>query len=74
VWNLNAVLAATFATYFYRDILPLATYDEQPLDVGEGWILWAKMVVLVVTAVGIPLLMPRQYIPVDPQVCSAIRP
>jgi hypothetical protein len=68
VWNLNTVLLATLATYLYRDILPLATFDEQPLDIEEGRLLWARIVILAGTAIFIPLLMPRQYIPVDDQV------
>ena len=67
----NFVLFIALAVYVYRDIWPLATYTENPVDRSEGTILWAKLVVLFTTAVIIPLVVPRQYIPVDPKVNSA---
>ncbi|KAF7368478.1 Multidrug resistance-associated ABC transporter protein [Mycena venus] len=45
---------------------PLATFTGVPADLGEGWRLWAKIVLLSITAVIIPLFTPRQYVPVDP--------
>ncbi|KAJ7045853.1 hypothetical protein C8F04DRAFT_1066426 [Mycena alexandri] len=67
VQHLNALLLCTFGVYFYRDIFPLATYRLAPLDLAEGRILWAKIVVLFTVSGAIPLLVPRQYIPVDPK-------
>ena len=64
----NFVLFVTFAVYFYRDIWPLATYTEKPIDVSKDTLLWTKVIVLFGTAVVIPLLVPRQYVPVDPKV------
>jgi hypothetical protein len=63
----NFVLFAAFATYIYRDVWPLATFTEQPLDL-IGPLLYAKMSILTLTAVLIPLCVPRRYIPVDPEV------
>ncbi|KAL0565845.1 hypothetical protein V5O48_016172 [Marasmius crinis-equi] len=65
--HLNFVLFATFVVYFYRDIYPLATYAEPPEDLHEGWILWARIAVLGVASVLIPLFIPREYVPVDPK-------
>ncbi|KAG6827484.1 hypothetical protein H0H92_011587 [Tricholoma furcatifolium] len=65
--HINILLLSTFGVYFYRDIFPLATYTLSPLDASEGAILWAKICLLVVISVAIPLLVPRQYIPVDPK-------
>jgi hypothetical protein len=65
--HINFVLFAAFATYIYRDVWPLATFTEQPLDV-IGPLLYAKMSLLTMTAVLIPLFVPRMYIPVDPEV------
>ncbi|KAJ7657332.1 ABC transporter transmembrane region-domain-containing protein [Mycena polygramma] len=48
------------------DLLPLATFTGVPADLDEGPTLWAKIAVLLITAVMIPLFTPRQYIPVDP--------
>ncbi|KAF4617299.1 hypothetical protein D9613_006273 [Agrocybe pediades] len=61
------VLLIVFGVYAYRDIWPLATYDRIPVDSSEGNILYAKLVALTVTAVLVPLFIPREYIPVDPQ-------
>lgn len=63
----NFVLIAAFAMYIYRDVWPLATFTEQPLD-AFGPLLYAKMSLLTLTAMLIPLFVPRRYIPVDPEV------
>ena len=67
----NFVLFTTLVVYIYRDIWPLATYTENPVDGSEGALLLAKLVVLFITAVIIPLVVPRQYVPVDPKVNTA---
>ncbi|KAJ6575530.1 hypothetical protein B0H10DRAFT_2168545 [Mycena sp. CBHHK59/15] len=67
VKHLNTLMLVTFFVYVYRDIFPLITYDRVPLDLAEGWILWAKSITLFIAAVFIPLFIPRQYIPVDPK-------
>jgi hypothetical protein len=62
-----------FGVYIYRDLWPLATFAIEPRDTAEGWILVAKIIILFVTAIVVPLLMPRIYIPVDPKVNCALR-
>ena len=64
----NSVLFVALAVYVYRDIWPLATYTEKPIDISEGTLLWTKLAVLFTTAGIIPLIVPRQYVPVDPKV------
>jgi hypothetical protein len=66
--HLNTVLVATFCVYVYRDIYPLITYTSSPLDKHEGHLLWAKIGVLGLSVILVPLLIPRQYVPVDPNV------
>ena len=68
----NSILFVALAVYAYRDIWPLATYTESPVDGSEGALLWAKLIVLFTTAAIIPLVVPRQYVPVDPKVHTAI--
>ncbi|KAJ6479430.1 hypothetical protein C8R47DRAFT_1285504 [Mycena vitilis] len=63
--HVNCVLFLAFCVYAYRDLLPLATFTGVPADLDEGRTLWAKIFVLFITAVMIPLFTPRQYIPVD---------
>ncbi|PBK89813.1 ATP-binding cassette transporter [Armillaria gallica] len=64
--HLNTVLTLTASIYVYRDIAPLATFTGVSLDVSEGGILWTKIAVLLFTGIVIPLFVPREYIPVDP--------
>jgi hypothetical protein len=67
VKHLNILLVATLFVYAYRDFFPLITYRRIPLDLAEGWVLWAKSSTLFVAAVIVPLFIPRQYIAVDPK-------
>lgn len=67
--HLVLLLLATFLIFAYRDLWPLVTYTLQPADAYEDGLLWAKCVVLVLTAVVIPLVIPRQYVPFDPKAC-----
>ncbi|PBK77153.1 hypothetical protein ARMSODRAFT_949046 [Armillaria solidipes] len=62
--HFNVVLLAAFGVYFYRNLFPLLTYTL-PMQDPESSILWAKIVLLGVVAVLVPLIMPRAYIPVD---------
>ena len=62
------VLLSVFGVYIYRDIWPLATFTKDPKDLQEGYLLWIKFSVITLTAVIIPLFIPRQYVPVDPKV------
>ena len=62
------VLLSVFGVYLYRDIWPLATVTKEPEDLREGYILWIKFSITTLTAVIIPLFIPRQYVPVDPKV------
>ncbi|KAH8120523.1 hypothetical protein DFH11DRAFT_1560461 [Phellopilus nigrolimitatus] len=65
--HLVILLLVAWAVFAYRDIWPLATYAQRPADLSEGWIIWAKLAVLSVAAIGTPLLIPRPYVPVDPK-------
>ena len=68
----SLVLFVSFWVYVYRDIWPLATYSEVPKDADEGLLLWAKIAVLLITAVVIPLFVPNIYVPVDPKVRRSV--
>ncbi|PPQ75643.1 hypothetical protein CVT26_001623, partial [Gymnopilus dilepis] len=63
----SGVLLTALAVYTYRDLWPLATYDMRPIDLSEGNVLWAKVALLIFTAVLIPLSIPRVYVPLDPK-------
>ncbi|KAI4529011.1 P-loop containing nucleoside triphosphate hydrolase protein [Schizophyllum commune Loenen D] len=64
---LCVILFVAFCVYFYRDIVPFFMPGEKPSDRVEGPILWAKIVVSTITAVVIPLFVPHQYEPVEPE-------
>ncbi|KAF9017850.1 hypothetical protein BDZ89DRAFT_1094212 [Hymenopellis radicata] len=64
--HLHLVLVPTMVVYIYRDVAPLATFTKLPQDLPEGPLLWAKVITLAITAIVIPLFVPREYIPVDP--------
>ncbi|KDQ56809.1 hypothetical protein JAAARDRAFT_132140 [Jaapia argillacea MUCL 33604] len=67
--NRHAVLLllGTFSVFAYRDLWPLATFTLSPMDLKEGWVLWAKIGILAFAGVLIPLTIPRPYIPYDPE-------
>ena len=57
-----------FSVFFYRDIWPLCTTNLLPIDAGEGYALWIHIGVLTFAAAIVPLMVPRQYLPLDPSV------
>ncbi|KAF9481117.1 multidrug resistance-associated ABC transporter [Pholiota conissans] len=61
------ILLSAFSVYVYRDIWPLATYNDIPVDASEGILLWIKLSVLFITAAVIPLFVPTKYTPADPK-------
>ncbi|KAK0464667.1 P-loop containing nucleoside triphosphate hydrolase protein [Desarmillaria tabescens] len=54
--HLNAVLLVLLLTYGYRDVYPLATFTRIPQDLHEGWLLWAKIALLIIVGLVVPLL------------------
>ena len=67
-WTLFLVWSA----YLYRNVWPLATVDRVPADTAEGPFLWAKLALLSVAGVILPVVAPRKYTPVNPKVSSAV--
>ncbi|KAF9229723.1 P-loop containing nucleoside triphosphate hydrolase protein [Gyrodon lividus] len=64
--HLATVLLVTFSVFACRDLYPLLTFNEQPEDLHEGWLLWAKVAVLTTISIILPGVVPSQYVPVDP--------
>jgi hypothetical protein len=64
----NVILLTELALYAFRDVWPLATYGGVPLDSKEGNLLWAKLAVLMFTAVVVPLWTPKSYTPQEAKV------
>ncbi|CAK5280078.1 unnamed protein product [Mycena citricolor] len=65
--HLNTVFVATLITYLYRNVFPLITYTREPLDAAEGVLFHIKFALLLVASVIVPLFVPRQYVPEDPE-------
>ncbi|KAI9444470.1 hypothetical protein H4582DRAFT_2052775 [Lactarius indigo] len=65
--HLSLLLLGTFSVYAYRNIWPLLTFTLSPVDASEGPLLWVRIGLLAFAAIVIPLLVPRQYIPIDPK-------
>ncbi|KAJ7891356.1 P-loop containing nucleoside triphosphate hydrolase protein [Mycena olivaceomarginata] len=53
-------LPLIFLTYVYRDLFPLATFNQPQRDINEGWLLWAKFSIITAIGVVLPLCMPRR--------------
>ena len=66
--HLLLLLLVTLSVYAYRDIWPLLTFTLFPEDASEGVLLWEKIGLLAVAGIIIPLVTPRQYVPLDPKV------
>ncbi|KAL0579466.1 hypothetical protein V5O48_002572 [Marasmius crinis-equi] len=65
--HLNLNLFTIFAVYCYRDVYPLATYTKEPQDLphtgpAAAWMLWARIAVLGIASVLIPLFVPREAV------------
>ncbi|KAI0725238.1 hypothetical protein C8Q72DRAFT_853404 [Fomitopsis betulina] len=67
VWHLNSILTTAWFVYGYRDLWPLATFTLQPLDSAEGALLWARITLLTIGGVIVPITSPARYVPFDPQ-------
>ncbi|KAH9848044.1 P-loop containing nucleoside triphosphate hydrolase protein [Lenzites betulinus] len=65
--HLSLVLAVIWGVYLYRDVWPSATLSVPIADAHEGSILWAKVALLSLSGVFLPLLSPRKYVPVRPE-------
>lgn len=70
--HLCLVLTVVWSVFVYRDVWPSMTFDLEPIDGAEGWLIWTKIGVLSFSGVVVPLLIPRQYIPFDPKVRAAL--
>ncbi|KAH9016815.1 P-loop containing nucleoside triphosphate hydrolase protein, partial [Lactarius pseudohatsudake] len=66
-FHLSSLLLGTFSVYAYRNIWPLLTFTLSPVDAWEGALLWVRIGLLAFAAIVIPLLVPYQYIPIDPK-------
>lgn len=71
--HLNTIMSAELVAYSIRDLVPLSTYTQIPMDIEQGNFLWAKIGVIFVNAAVIPLCIPRRYTPLDPLVSHVLQ-
>lgn len=57
-----------FVIYVWRDLYPFCTYELSPADDMHDWLLRSRIILLSFTAVLMPLISPREYFPLDPEV------
>ncbi len=69
-FHLSSILFVVLGVNLYRDVTPLFLRHRSPADASEGIYLWLKLFLLFEAAVGIPLVMPRVYKPINPSVSS----
>ncbi|OCF31712.1 ATP-binding cassette transporter [Kwoniella heveanensis BCC8398] len=65
ITHVDTLLFLGWCLYAYRDLWPLLTYTLDPADINNA-ITWSRVAILSVSAVIIPLLRPRTYVPADP--------
>ncbi|WVQ93407.1 hypothetical protein IAU59_000477 [Kwoniella sp. CBS 9459] len=65
ITHVDTLLFLGWCLYAYRDLWPLLTFTLDPADINNA-ITWSRVAILSVSAVIIPLLRPRTYVPVDP--------
>ncbi|KZT29509.1 P-loop containing nucleoside triphosphate hydrolase protein [Neolentinus lepideus HHB14362 ss-1] len=73
-FHMVLILLFTAGVYTYRDLYPLATFTLSPIDLHEGWLLWSKIGLVLLSGVVIPLVIPRPYVPFDPKACPDPQP
>ncbi|KAI0691343.1 hypothetical protein BC835DRAFT_1360883 [Cytidiella melzeri] len=72
--HITLISLLVWCIFAYRDLWPLGTYTLQPVDAAEGWFIWTKIGILTVAAIFVPLVMPRRYVPPDPQNPEEVNP
>jgi hypothetical protein len=66
------VILSDFIAYFVRNVVPLGTYTMSPLDLHKApaWMLWTEIALMFLVGFALPIIEPRAYTPIDPQVNS----
>ncbi|KAG9043232.1 hypothetical protein FS837_009847, partial [Tulasnella sp. UAMH 9824] len=65
--HLTTLLFIAWSVYAYRDLYPLTTYTEHPVDAADGWITWVRVGLLTLVGAVLPLIVPSKFVPVDPK-------
>ncbi|WVO13290.1 hypothetical protein L204_100903 [Cryptococcus depauperatus] len=68
--HLDVLLFLAWVIYAYRDLWPLVTYHLKPTDTNNITT-WSRLSILTVSAIVMPLIRPRTYVPADPNYPTA---
>ncbi|KZT60612.1 multidrug resistance-associated ABC transporter [Calocera cornea HHB12733] len=60
-------LLVLFGVFAYRNIYPLMYLDGRPSDDDIPWMMYARGTLVTLSGLVIPVLIPRTYVPVDPE-------
>ena len=66
--QLALLLLADFSVYSFLDVWPYATQTPHPFDPASDPVTWWRVALLTTSAVVIPLIMPRPFRPLTPEV------
>lgn len=70
--QLALLLFAEFMIYSFLDVWPYATLSPHPFDPASDPVTWTRIVLLALSAVVIPLVMPRPFRPLTPGVNETV--
>lgn len=73
-YHRRIIMLATLAVFTYRDLWPLATFDQSPTDGQLGWMAWARVALVFYCGAIVPLVLPGVYVAVDPEVPISLQP
>lgn len=68
--HLSLILLGELCVYIYRDIAPIATLHH-PMDRTDGWLAGARLALLFIGGILIPITLPSPYHPLDLKVISS---
>lgn len=66
--HIRWLLFGALALFTFHDLVPLGLVHGRPVDPPDNWMTWARIALLTISALLIPLITPRTFAPVDPEV------
>lgn len=68
--HLTLLLLIAFSASANRDLVPLGTGTATSKDGAHDWLTYSRLLLLSIAGVVVPLISPRQFLPVDPSVST----
>ncbi|EJU03263.1 P-loop containing nucleoside triphosphate hydrolase protein [Dacryopinax primogenitus] len=69
MYNVHAgvILLIVFGVFVYRNVYPLVFLNGEPIDNHTPWLMYTRGILVTITGLVIPGLIPHEYVPVDPE-------